>query len=84
MTGRETTLPGPVKCRPHHELPDHSHEVPVKRLPIWIVTTLLALGVLLTWGGWYDRHEAGYIPFVLGVVWVLFALAAVPRVFADD
>ncbi len=56
----------------------------MKRLPIWIVTALLALGVLLTGVGWYDRHEAGYIPVTLGSVWVLFALAAVPRVFADD
>ena len=56
----------------------------MKRLPIWIVTTLLALGVLTTWGGWYDRDEVGYIPFALGVLWILFALAAAPRVFADD
>jgi hypothetical protein len=56
----------------------------VKKLPIWIVTTLLLLGIVLTYVGWIDRHVAGYIPFVLGVIWVLFALASAPRVFADD
>ena len=56
----------------------------MKRLPIWIVTVLLALGVLTTWAGWYDRSEVGYLPFVLGILWLLFALAALPRVFADD
>ncbi len=56
----------------------------MKRLPIWIVTALLGLGVLTTLGGWYDRAEVGYIPFVLGILWIVFALAAAPRVFADD
>jgi len=56
----------------------------VKRLPIWIISALLVLGALTTWGGWYDRDEVGYIPFVLGILWLLFALAAAPRVFADD
>lgn len=56
----------------------------MKRLPIWIVTVLLGLGVLMTWAGWYDHHEAGYIPFALGILWVLFALGASLRVFADD
>jgi hypothetical protein len=56
----------------------------VKKLPIWIVTVLLALGVLTTWIGWIDRHEVGYLPFALGIVWIIFALASAPRVFADD
>ena len=56
----------------------------MKRLPIWIVTALFALGVLTIAAGWYDRDEVGYIPFVLGILWTLFALAAAPRVFADD
>lgn len=56
----------------------------MKRLPIWIITVLLFLGVLTTWMGWIDRHEVGYLPFALGIMWVLFALSAAPRVFADD
>ena len=67
-----------------HRIDVFPHEVPVKRLPIWIVTSLLILGVLTIAAGWYDRSEVGYIPFVLGILWVLFALAAAPRVFADD
>lgn len=56
----------------------------MKKLPIWIVTTLLVLGILITWVGWIDRHEVGYIPFALGILWILFTLASAPRVFADD
>ena len=56
----------------------------MKKLPIWMVTTLLLLGIITTYVGWIDRHEVGYIPFALWVIWVLFALASAPRVFADD
>jgi hypothetical protein len=56
----------------------------VKKLPIWIVTVLLLLGIITTYVGWIDRHEVGYIPFALGILFVLFALASAPRVFADD
>jgi hypothetical protein len=62
----------------------NAREVHVKKLPIWLVGILLLLGLVTTWIGWIDRHEVGYIPFVLGVIWVVFALAAAPRVFADD
>jgi len=62
----------------------NAREVDVKKLPIWLVGILLLLGLVTTWIGWIDRHEVGYIPFVLGVIWVVFALAAAPRVFADD
>jgi hypothetical protein len=62
----------------------NAREVDVKKLPIWLVGMLLLLGLLTTWIGWIDRHEVGYIPFALGVIWIAFALAAAPRVFADD
>lgn len=56
----------------------------MKRLPIWIVGALLVLGLLTTYVGWIDRDEAGYLPVALGILWTLFALAAAPKVFADD
>ncbi|MGA0068090.1 MAG: hypothetical protein ACO3PB_01330 [Miltoncostaeaceae bacterium] len=56
----------------------------MKKLPIWIVTTLFLLGIITTYVGWIDRHEVGYLPFALGVVWILFSLASAPRIFADD
>jgi hypothetical protein len=56
----------------------------VKKLPIWMVGLLLLLGALTTWIGWIDRHEVGFIPFALGVVWLLIAFASAPRIFADD
>lgn len=56
----------------------------MKKLPIWMVAVLLLLGLITTYVGWIDRHEVGYIPFALGVIWILFALASAPRVFADD
>lgn len=62
----------------------YAQEVAVKKLPIWIVTVLFALGILTTYVGWIDRHEVGYLPFALGIVWILFSLASAPRVFADD
>ena len=56
----------------------------MKKLPIWMVTVLLLLGIITPYVGWIDRHEVGYIPFALGIIWILFAFAAAPRVFADD
>jgi hypothetical protein len=38
---------------------------------------LVGLAVLLTYVGWHDRHEAGYLPFALGIVLGLFALASI-------
>jgi hypothetical protein len=35
--------------------------------------------------GWADRHEAGYLPFVMGIIFALFTLAAVGgRVRGED
>jgi hypothetical protein len=84
MAGGETTLPD----RQHAAGPRgplfNAREVAVKKLPIWIVTTLFLLGIITTYVGWIDRHEVGYLPFALGVVWILFSLASAPRIFADD
>jgi hypothetical protein len=27
--------------------------------------------------GWHDRDEAGYLPFVIGIIFALFTLAAI-------
>jgi hypothetical protein len=49
----------------------------MKGLPLWILTTMVVLTALLLWVGWHDRHEAGYLPFILGFVFALFTLAAI-------
>lgn len=48
----------------------------MKGLPVWILATLVVLTVLLLIVGWHDRHEAGYLPFILGIVFALFTFAA--------
>lgn len=85
MAAGETTAPGRLG---YGACPrsggGNVQEVHVKRLPIWIVGALLVLGLLTTYVGWIDRHEVGYLPLALGMLWTLFALAAAPKVFADD
>jgi hypothetical protein len=41
-----------------------------------MLALLVALTVLLLLIGWEDRHEAGYLPFVIGVLFALFTLAS--------
>ncbi len=48
----------------------------MKGLPVWILTTLVVLTALLLDVGWHDRHEAGYLPFIMGIVFALFSLAS--------
>lgn len=49
----------------------------MRGLPVWMLGLLVGLAVLLTYVGWHDRHEAGYLPFALGIVLGLFALASI-------
>jgi hypothetical protein len=56
----------------------------MKRLPGWMLALLVVLTILLLWIGWEDRHEAGYLPFVLGIAWAIFTLASLGRAFAPD
>ena len=49
----------------------------MKGLPSWMLAGLLVLTALLLVIGWDDRHEAGYIPFIMGILFALFALAAI-------
>jgi hypothetical protein len=45
---------------------------------------LAVLAVLLLVIGWHDRHEAGYLPFVMGIVFSLFTLASLGARAASD
>ena len=49
----------------------------MRGLPLWMLGVLGALAVLLLVVGWEDRHNAGYLPFIMGIVFALFTLAAV-------
>lgn len=48
----------------------------MKGLPAWMLATLAVLAALLLYVGWHDREEAGYLPFVMGVIFAVFTLAA--------
>jgi hypothetical protein len=41
-----------------------------------MLALLTGLSALLLVIGWEDRHEAGYLPFVMGIIFALFTLAA--------
>jgi hypothetical protein len=56
----------------------------MKRLTPWIVAGLVVLAVLMTWVGWDERHEAGILPFVIGLAWLAIALASVGRIGAPE
>ena len=43
----------------------------MRGLPIWMLTLLAVLTALLLVGGWHDRHEAGILPFFLGIAFAL-------------
>lgn len=48
----------------------------MRGLPVWMLALLTGLSALLLVIGWEDRHEAGYLPFVMGIIFALFTLAA--------
>lgn len=57
----------------------------MRGLPIWMIALLAGLTALLVVIGWYDRHEAGYLPFALGIVFALFTFGAIGgRVRGED
>ena len=45
---------------------------------------LVVLSALLLFIGWEDRHEAGYLPFVMGILFSLFTLASLGARAAGD
>jgi peptidoglycan/LPS O-acetylase OafA/YrhL len=48
----------------------------MRGLPLWMLGVVGVLAVLLVFVGWEDRHNAGYLPFIMGIVFALFTLAA--------
>jgi hypothetical protein len=46
------------------------------RLAPWILGLSAVVSALLLIIGWQDRHEAGPLPFILGIAWALFTLAS--------
>lgn len=48
----------------------------MRGLPYWMLGILAVLAALLLVVGWEDRHEAGILPFLLGVVFAIFTLAS--------
>lgn len=46
----------------------------MRGVPPWIVLVMGLLAAVLIVVGWHDRHEAGYIPFALGIFFALFTL----------
>lgn len=48
----------------------------MRGLPVWMLGLLLVLTGLLLVVGWHDRHEAGPLPFIMGILFALFTLAA--------
>lgn len=49
----------------------------MRGLPAWMLALLTVLTVLLVVVGWEDRHEAGYLPFILGLLFAVFTLASI-------
>ena len=56
----------------------------MKRLPVWMLALFMVFSVLLLIVGWHDRHEAGYFPFILGAVWILFTFASIGERMKED
>jgi len=42
-----------------------------------MILVLIALSVLLITVGWWKHNDAGYLPFIIGIFWGVFALAAI-------
>jgi hypothetical protein len=55
----------------------------MRGLPLWIILLVGALSALLIWLGWHDRHEAGYIPFALGIFFAIFTLLSLAAAMGE-
>ncbi|HTI35058.1 MAG TPA: hypothetical protein VL422_15385 [Miltoncostaea sp.] len=57
----------------------------MRGLPFWMIGLVAILSALLLIIGWHDRDEAGYLPFIMGIVFALFTLGAIGgRVQGED
>lgn len=57
----------------------------MKGLPIWMIGLVAILSALLLVIGWHDRDEAGYLPFIMGILFALFVFGAIGgRVQGED
>lgn len=57
----------------------------MRGLPVWMLAGLVVLSALLLVIGYEDRGEAGWLPFIMGVAFTLFTLAAIGgRVRGED
>ena len=56
----------------------------MKGLPVWILATMVGLTAVLLVVGWDERHHAGWLPFVMGVVFAIFTLASIGAAARGD
>ena len=49
----------------------------MRGIPALIILALIVLSVLMTTVGWANRSDVGPIPVIIGVLWGVFALAAI-------
>lgn len=56
----------------------------MKRLPLWIIVSMAVLTAMLLVVGWDERHHAGWLPFVVGVAFLLFTLGSLGALVRDD
>ena len=49
----------------------------MRSIPVLMILALAALSALLISVGWWKHDEAGYLPFILGIVWALFTLGTI-------
>ena len=45
---------------------------------------LAALAALLLWVGIKEFDQVGPVPVILAVVWAIFVLASIPKIFSRD
>jgi hypothetical protein len=49
----------------------------MRGIPVLMILVLAALSALMISVGWIKHDEAGYLPFILGIVWALFTLGTI-------
>ena len=49
----------------------------MRGLPLLMILVLIVLSVAMITVGWWKHTESGYLPFIVGILWGLFAIAAI-------